>query len=255
MGFLSYLFYPWSLILQVIAVVHYYRTRPQMYWFYVIIFLGPLGAIIYLVVVAGPDIIAMAGSMSGAPRKKRVAQLEGMIRDNPSAGNLEELGDVYLDSGDFQQARAAYDKAIAAKADNPDCFYHRAICAIQLGDIKAAVPDLENVVLKDQAHDFFRALGLLAHACALTGEKQKAERLFEHAVEASTLSETYLNYADLLASDGRIAEARKWTQKVLDKQQTMPPYLRRREQRWFRSAADMLKKLAAQEVAGQPASR
>ncbi len=54
MGFLSYLFYPWSLILQVIAIVHYYRTRPQMYWFYIIIFLGPLGAIIYLVVVAGP---------------------------------------------------------------------------------------------------------------------------------------------------------------------------------------------------------
>jgi hypothetical protein len=250
MGFLSF-FYPWSLIFQAAAVVHYYRTRPAQYWIYVIIFLGPLGAIVYLVVVAGPDIMAFGGSMTGVPRKKRIAQLEIMIRDNPSAGNLEELGDVYLDIGDFSSARAAYDKAIAARGDSLDLYYHRAICAIQLGDIPAAVPDLESVVLKDPAHDFHRAVGLLAHACALTGQKEKAQKLFEHAIASSTLSETYLNYADLLASEGRVAEARQWAQKVLDKQQTMPPYLRRREQRWFRDAAEMLKKLAAKETPGQ----
>jgi len=255
MGILTRLFFPWGLILEAIALVHYFRTRQQQYWFYVIVFLGPLGAIAYLVVVAGPDILAIFGSISGVPRKKRIAALEIMIRDNPSAGNFEELGDIYLDSGNYPAARANYDQAIAALGDNLDCFYHRAICAIQLGDVAAAVPDLETVVLKDEGHDFHRALGLLAHACALTGQKEKAGKLFQHAVAASTLSETYLNYADLLASEGRIVEARQWAQKVLDKQQTMPSYLRRREQRWFRTAADVLKKLAVQESATQPAAR
>ena len=48
---------------------------------------------------------------------------------------------------------------------------------------------------------------------------------------------------NMLASEGRIAEARQWAQKVLDKEATMPSYLRRRERPWFQSANEMLKRL------------
>jgi hypothetical protein len=54
-----------------------------------------------------------------------------------------------------------------------------------------------------------------------------------------------LNFASLLASEGRNAEARLWAQKVLDKKPTMPAYLRRRERPWFRSANALLKRLPA----------
>jgi len=101
------------------------------------------------------------------------------------------------------------------------------------------------VVAKDPDHDFYRASGLLAHAYALTGQKEKAEALFRRVTAKSTLSETYLNFASLLASEGRNAEAREWIQKVLDKKPTMPSYQRRRERPWFRSATAMLKRLPA----------
>ena len=143
------------------------------------------------------------------------------------------------------QARAAFDKAIAARADTPDPFYRRGVCAIQLGDAAAALPDLERVVAKDPDYDFHRAAGLLAHAYAQTGQKEKAEALFRQVTVTSTLSETYLNFADLLASEGRNAEAREWAQKVLDKKPTMPGYLRRRERPWFRRAKEVLKRVPA----------
>jgi hypothetical protein len=54
-----------------------------------------------------------------------------------------------------------------------------------------------------------------------------------------------LNFANLLASEGRNAEARVWAQKVLEKKPTMPAYLRRRERPWFRSARAMLRRLPA----------
>jgi hypothetical protein len=107
------------------------------------------------------------------------------------------------------------------------------------------LPDLEQVVAKDPDHDFHRAAGLLAHAYALTGQKERAETLFRRTTAISTLSETYLNFASLLASEGRNAEAREWIQKVLDKRPTMPSYQRRRERPWFRSATAMLKRLPA----------
>jgi hypothetical protein len=119
------------------------------------------------------------------------------------------------------------------------------VCAILLGDAPAALPDLDMTVKRDPGHDFYRAIGLLAHSYALTGQKEKAEAYFRRAVERSTSSETYLNFADFLASQGRNADARVWAQKVLHKRPTMPRYLRRRERPWFRRASALLKQLPA----------
>jgi len=245
MGFLGSLFYPWGLLLEAAAIIHFIRRRPDTYWIFIIIFLGPLGALIYLFAEALPDLGILRQSFKTFPRRKRIAQLLLEIHDNPSAGNYEELGDLYMDEGKLQPAREAFDKAIAARSDTLDCFYRRGICALLLGDAAAALPDLEMAVRKDAGHDFYRAAGLLAHAYAQTGQAEKADAMFRQAVERSTLSETYLNYADFLASAGRNAEARQWAQKVLDKKPTMPGYLRRRERPWFRRASATLKRVPA----------
>jgi hypothetical protein len=245
MGIFNYFLFPWGFLLQGLAIVHFIRRRPDNYWIFVILFLGPLGAIIYLLVEALPDIGLLGQSFKVFPRRKRIHELEAAIRDNPSPGNYEELGDLYMDDGRLTEARTAFDKAIAARADTPDPFYRRGVCALQLGDAAAALPDLERVVEKEPDYDFHRAEGLLAHAYAQTGQKEKADAMFRRAVQISTLSETYLNYASFLASEQRNVEAREWAQKVLDKKPTMPGYLKRRERPWFRKANDFLKRVPA----------
>ena len=245
MGMLNYLLYPLGLVLEVLAIIHFIRRRPETFWLYIIVFLGPVGCLVYLCVVAAPDLGLFTNSFSGMNRRKRISALEVMVEDNPSAGNYEDLGELYFDEGDFTRARAAFDKAIGGRSDTTETFYRRGLCAIQLNDAAAAVPDLERVVKEDPAHDFHRAQGLLAQAYVLTGQKQKAETAFEQAVARSTLSETYMNFADLLASQGRNAEARQLAQKVLNKERTMPNYLRRREHMWFQRAGELLKKLPA----------
>jgi hypothetical protein len=245
MGLIGFFLHPWGFLLQALAIVHFIRRRPDTYWIFVILFLGPLGAIIYLAVEALPDVGLLGQSFKVFPRRSRIRELEVAIHDNPSAGNYEELGDLYMDDGKIAQARAAFDRAIAARADTLDPFYRRGVCALQLGDAAAAVPDLERVVNKEVDYDFHRAAGLLAHAYAQTGQKEKADALFREVMKISTLSETYLNFAELLASEGRNAEAREWAQKVLDKKPSMPGYLRRRERPWFRRAGEMLKRVSA----------
>ena len=245
MGFFGSLFYPWGLLLQAAAIIHFIRRRPDTYWIFIILFLGPLGALIYIFVEVLPDFGLLRQSFKTFPRRKRISQLLVEIHDNPSPGNWEELGDLYMDEGKLQLARDAFNKAIAVRSDTPDCFYHRGVCAVLLDDAAAAVPDLELAVRRDSGHDFYRAVGLLAHAYAQTGQNEKAEACFRQAVERSTLSETYLNYGDFLASKGRNAEAREWAQKVLDKRPSMPGYLRRRERPWFRRANALLKRVPA----------
>jgi len=244
MGFFSLLF-PWGVILQAVAIVHFIRRRPDTYWLWVIIFLGPMGALIYIALEVIPDLGLLRDSFKGFPRRRRIHGLESAILDNPSAGNFEELADLYLEEGNYARARQCYDKAISSRTDSPDPFYRRGQTEIQMGDFAAAVPDLERVVSKEAKYDFHRAAGLLAFAYAQTGQQEKAEALFKEVTKISTLSETYYNYAEFLASQGRKAEAREWAQRILAKKPTMPGYLKRRERPWFRRANGLLKRLPA----------
>jgi hypothetical protein len=236
-------FYPWGLILYAVAIVHFIRRRPDGYWLWVILFLGPIGPLIYIFVEVIPDLGLLRDTFQRFPRRKRIRHLEALITQNPSAGNLEELADLYLDEGDYKRAREYYDKAIGSRGVSDDAFYRRGITKIQLEDYSGALPDLEYTTSRDPKYDSYRAMGLLAQAYAHTGQPEQAEACFEEATRISTLSETYLNYAQFLVTQQRPAEAREWAQRVLQKKPTMPSYLRRRERPWFRKASALLKKL------------
>jgi hypothetical protein len=242
---MRFLLTPWGLILQALAIIHFIRRRPDMYWLWIIIFLGPLGAAVYIFMEVVPDFGLLRHSFDAFPRRKRIRQLEAFVLENPAAGNYEELGDLLMEERNFARARECYDKAIRSRADLPDVFYRRGIAKIELGDFAAAVSDLEHVVSRDPKYDSNRAAGLLAHTYANLGQPDRAEALFEQVTQRSTSSETYYNYAIFLATQGRTAEAREWTQRILAKKPTMPNYLRRRERPWFRRANGLLKRLAA----------
>jgi hypothetical protein len=240
MGF-GALFYPWGMVLQALAIVHFVRRRPDAYWLWVILFLGGLGALVYIVVEVVPDAPLLRNSLRGVPRKRRIRQLEAIILENPAVGNLEELADLYLEDRKFVRARELYDRVITPRTDSPDPYYRRGIAALELKDYAAAAADLERVVAMNPKYDFHRAVALLAHAYAQLGQADKADELFQQATAISTQSETYHNYATFLLAQGRKAEAHEWANRILAKKPTMPSYLRRRERPWFRAAKAILK--------------
>jgi len=243
-SFLFFAFSWWSIALRVIAIVHFIRRRPNFFWLWIIL-AHWLGALVYILVEVVPDAGLLRSSFQMFPRRRRIHELEREILDNPSAGNYEELGQLYLDDRDFSRAKACYDKAISSRTDHPDPFYRRAIAEIELGDFASAVPDLERALKSDPGYDFHRGKGLLAWAYAQTGQVEKADSMFLEATRISTISETYYHFALFLESQGRKAEAREWAQKILAKKPTMPGYLRRRERPWFRRANEVLGRVRA----------
>ncbi len=234
----------WSILLRIVAIVHFIRRRPNFFWLWIIL-MHWMGALVYIAVEVVPDAGLLRQSFQVFPRRRRIRELEAIVLDNPSAGNYEEMADLYLEEGKYAWARQCYDKAISSRTDSPDPFYRRGLAEIELGDFAAAVTDLERATAKDPKYDFYRAAGLLAHAYAQTGQVEKADALFRKTTQISTLSETYLNYANFLAAQGRNAEAREWAQRILAKKPTLPGYLRRRERPWFRKANGLLKQLPA----------
>ena len=245
MSLLSHLFYPWGFLVQILAIVHFVRRRPDNYWIYIIFFGGILGASAYIVVEVLPDLGLLRDVFQGFGRKSRIKTVETQILDNPSAANFEELGELYKDQKEYAKAREAFSNAIAARADSVYTFYYRAQCSLGLGELGAAIPDLERVVSSDAKFDYYRAAGLLANAYARTGQLDRAGQLFADVTQISTTPETLYNYASFLRMQGRRDEAREWAQKLLAKKRTLPRYMQRIERPWFRKGKDLLKELAA----------
>ena len=242
MGF-GHLF-SWGFVLQALALVHFFRRRPEGYWFFVIMFLPTVGALIYFVVEVVPDFDLLRGMFQRRARRRRIDDLRRIVQENSAIGNIEELADLSFDEGQFAKARELYDKVLASsQVTSVDPYYRRGLSAIGLGDAAAAVRDLERVVASEPKYDIYRAAGLLAHAYALAGRHEQAEAQFKAATDLSTLSETYYNYAAFLLSQQRPAEAREWAQKILAKKTTMPRFARRRERPWFNRASALLKKI------------
>ncbi len=237
--------YSFGLIFTVIAIVHFIRRRPNGFWLWIILMGGGLGALVYIVVEVLPDLGLLRHSFQVFSHRKRIRALETIVLDNPSAGNYEELADLYLEQKKFAIAKDCYDRAISTRTDSPDPFYRRAICEIELNDFASAVADLERVVNKDRNYDYQRAAGLLAFAWSQAGQPEQAADLFGQVTATSTLSETQYNYALFLAGRGQASEARQWALRIMAKKATMPGYLKRRERPWFRKASALLKRLPA----------
>src|SRR5258705_10011208 len=179
MGFLSHLFYPWGFLVQIVALVHFFwRRRSSFIWVWIIFIGGFVGAAAYLIVevLSEADLFRMA--LQGRARKARISGVEAQILDNPSVANLEELGELFWDEKDYNKAREACGRAVLTRSASPRTFYRRGLCALELGDAAAAVPDLEFAFQNEPKLDFYRGGMFLARAYLAAGRDAEAEEVF-----------------------------------------------------------------------------
>lgn len=236
-------FFSYGFILQVIAVVHFMRRRPDNYWIWIIFLGGAIGALAYIIVEMLPDLGLAADSMKGFSRRKRIRRLEVMVLDNPSAGNYEDLGALLLEEKRYAKARECFDHALASRTDHVDPFYRRGLAAFHMNDFAAALPDFERVVKSEPKYDYSRAMTFYARSLAETGRTDEAAAAFDQLIRTTSATESLCSAAEFLAKQNRRAEAKELTDRILARKLTMPPYQKRRERPWLRRAAALARSL------------
>src|SRR2546422_11026292 len=94
--------FPWYLgvLFQVLMMVHFIRRRPEGYWFFVILFLGPLGAAAYFFIEVLPDLRMKPPAIARFERRRRRQWLEHMASEAPALETLQELGEICAAEGD-----------------------------------------------------------------------------------------------------------------------------------------------------------
>jgi len=233
-----------QIALQLIAIIHCAKSGRDRFWIWIIIIGGLLGTAAYFVVEGLPEWRDIKRSFKGPARRKRIAALRVLVRDNPSAGNYEELGELLVHQKRWAEARDAFDRAITARADSPDPFYWRGVAAFEMGDDTAAINDFQYVVKIDPKYDYSRAQCLLARALARSGKTAEAMAAFDRLLEASSASESQVSAAEFYAANGRAAEARQIVEGLLARRATMPSYQKRRDRPWLNLARKLDRRLA-----------
>lgn len=233
-------FFGWGFILQIAAVIHWARRRPDTFWLWIIIIGGPIGALAYFVVEG--DFSGVRHSFKAPSRRRRIAMLRALVRENPSAGNYEELGELLLENKRYAEAREAFDHALSSRTDSIHTFYFRGIAEFELGLNDAAISDLQHVVDVEPKHDYSRAMCLLAQAFARSGRTSEATELFDKLVATSTAPESLTAAAEFYIEQGRGNEARDIVESVLARRATMPAYQKRRDAKWLRKARQLARR-------------
>ncbi len=236
--------YGLTVILQVSTLVHYFRNRPEWYWFFLIVFFPPIGPLIYLFVEVLPGWNWRLPVIERFERKRRKQWLQKMVADTPSQDTLSRLAAIYAKEGDHDRAIELYGKALARDPDEPESRFGRGVALTKSGRTAEAVEDLAYVVKADPTFKVYEAALALAEVYEELDEDEKAAQTYQSILDHSTVSAAYYGLGRLQARHNNPDEARRLMQEILDKQAGLPRYLRRQERPWVRRARAVLKTLS-----------
>ena len=225
-------------------LVHFFRTRPEGYWFFIIIFLGPIGALIYFFVEVLPGFQWKLPALERFERRRRKQWLEAMVPESPSVEAITELAQIRALEGENAAAAELFDQAVARDPEDWERYYGRGTVRLRMGEPRMAVEDLERVVKHDPAYKFHGAQLALAEAYEKAGEENKAIACYRTILARMTVSQAYFHLGRLLHERGETQEARELMREIVSKQTGLPRYLRRQERPWVRQAKAFLKEVS-----------
>ena len=204
-----------GLPLSIALCVHVVRSGQNMMWLYLILFLSPIGGVIYVIAVLVPQ-------WTGGPtaRKAREAARETLdpgrdyrmakqaVDDSPTAHNRMRLAAAAGELGRWDEAEAVYRSAAqGVHAEDSALAYGLARSLVELGRYAEARPILEKLEA-DYPRTPQTALQL-GRVYEGLGLNQEADGPFNYAAARLPGLEGLARQAAFLAHTGRQAEAQE----------------------------------------------
>ena len=172
------LFYPYGIVLQAIAILHFVRRRPDTFWLFVILIGGGLGSLVYIFVEVVPDVRLLHAAYQVFPRRKRIKQLEAVRCSTTRRSAISRSSATCCSTTGSTRGRASASTRCWRDRMRIDPLYRRALASLALDDVAAAAKDLEQVTAREPKYDYQRAAGLRAHALGRLGQIDAAAALF-----------------------------------------------------------------------------
>jgi hypothetical protein len=237
-----------GLLFSIAMCVHVVRTGQNMIWLFIILFLSPLGAIVYLVAVIVPG-------WTGGPaaRKAREAardtldptrdyrQARQAAEDTPTVHNRMRWAAAAGELGKWDEAERVYREAAqGVHAEDPALAYGLARSLVELGRYAEARPLLEKLEADHpRTPQTALQLGRVYEGLGMTAE---AEAPYNHAAARLPGLEGLARQAAFLARTGRQAQAQEAFDELDKRLDRTNPRFKAEGRQWRDRAADAVRR-------------
>ncbi|WP_304164808.1 tetratricopeptide repeat protein [Phenylobacterium aquaticum] len=196
--------------------VHVVRTHKEMYWLWIILAFQPLGGLVYLIAILGPELVrgpTVRKIQSQAREKldptREYREAKQACDDAPTVRNQSRLAAAAVSLGRHDEAAALYAQAAQGiHADDGVLLLGWANALIELGRAPEALPLLDRLGQDESRGRTPSAALALGRAYEAVGRAAEAETAYQWAADRLPGLEGLGRYAAFLARAGRKDEAR-----------------------------------------------
>jgi hypothetical protein len=232
------------IILDVLLVIHVFKTGRNTLWIFLIIFLPVAGAIAYFIVELLPELLrsrtlqaTRRGVKHALDPEAQLRRLQDEAQVTQNVASNQRLAEELLRHDRFQEAAAVYGRILTGLyAHDPDLMLGLARAQFGGGDASAARATLDEALKMNPGFRSPQAHLLYARALEAEGSAQKALAEYQMLSTSYPGAEAAVRYAQLLKAQGRVEESRTVAKDLLEQARIAPAHYRKAQRDWLDSA-------------------
>jgi hypothetical protein len=223
--------------------VEAFRRQGLSVWLLVILFLGPIGAVIYFFAEYAEHLFARPVFEAREVTAADLRAAEADVEQAANASTWTALASALRGRRQPDKAIDAARKGLEHDPDHLEARYELGAALLEGGRPDEARVELETVAAADDTFDSNRVLFVLARARQAAGDDEAARESLETLSGRSGNPEVLFECAVVQARLGDREAAAATLQRIIDEAKEVPPYLERNVRPWVRQAEQALKKL------------
>jgi hypothetical protein len=254
-GVMFSVFGPVIFVIQIICVVHVFKTGRPFWWIWIILALPPIGIIAYVIVEIRPtmrkfDVQSFLWRLKSP--QQRIAILDAQLEHSPTVKNRLALASELHQAGEFDRECAVLGEGLrGAFKDDAQLMMRLAQSHLAAARVEEAHQLIEKTT-PDRSSDSQLQLALLkARVAAQQGKFAEAEPIFQSLIERGRSEAPRYYLADAMLQSGRTADGQALLRDILYRYGHGTPVWRYQERPWFYAAKRRLKQRDTAAANGQ----
>ena len=233
-----------SLIFSIALCVHVVRSGQQTFWLWIILMFQPLGGIVYLVAVIGPELLGgrTARRFGEAAREtldpnREYREAKAAFADTPTVRNQSRLAAAEAELGRYAEAERLYAEAAqGVHAEDPVLLLGRANALLELNRPDEALLLLQQLSRDPEGRTPAASLAQ-GRAYEALGRVSEAEAAYDWAAGRLPGLEGLGRQAAFLARSGRKTQAQELLAELDRRLAKTNPQFRKEGRKWRDLAA------------------
>ncbi len=221
------------------------RNDPERHiWLWILIFLNFPGALIYFVVRKLPQMnVNTPINIKRWTYQSRLWNAEAAAMNIGKAYQYEVLGNLYLETEQWDKAADAYNTTLEKEPSNIQALWGLASIKVRKKDFEAAKEHLGAILKLDPEYKYGEASLLYIKTILSLKEIDQAKNLLQEHIHTWRKAEAYLMMAKIQAEQGEVEEARTNLETMLRNLRCAPEYQYKQNRHLVRQAKNLLKAL------------